>query len=102
MEPMHRIKVKIGAAEFDAEGSPELVKEQYEAFLSAISQQPTLLVNPEPSSPSKSEPQMVQGKFARALIDRVFRQGDPLSLMDTPKTDNADADAILVLIYGHT
>jgi len=103
MEPMHRIKVKIGAAEFDAEGSPDLVKEQYEAFLRIVSQQPQPVLKAETiADPEKPEPQVVHGKIPQPVIDRVFKQGNLLTLMDTPKTDNAEADALLVLVYGHT
>ncbi len=36
----YRIKVKIGQNEFEAEGSPEMVKEQFEAFKSLVQSTP--------------------------------------------------------------
>jgi len=109
MEPTtHRIKVKIGNAEFEAEGKPELVKKQYDEFMAAVASLPKAPITETPAEP-KADPENNSGgagtgnsKLPKPVIDRVFRQDDPLSLMDTPKTDNAEADALLVLVYGHT
>lgn len=103
---MHRIKVKIGNAEFEAEGKPELVKKQYDEFMAAVANLPKAPAAESVAAPTaEPEPRpnaAGNSKLSTAIIDRVFRQDDPLSLMDTPKTDNAEADALLVLVYGHT
>lgn len=41
------------------------------------------------------------GAVAGVTMDRVFRQGDRLSLAALPKGDNATADAMLALLYGY-
>lgn len=114
MEATHRIKVKLGPNEFEAEGKTELVKQQYAEFLAIVAQ------FPRTGHAEKSADQLPDrgkkagadadanntfagsGKIDKAILNRVFRMDDPLSLMDTPNTDNAEADTLLVLIYGHT
>lgn len=107
MEPKtHRIKIKLGNAEFEAEGSPELVKKQYADFMAAVANLPKA-ASETPAEPNSNEAKpdgndAISSRLPKAIVDRVFRWDDPLSLMDTPKTDNAEADALLVLVYGHT
>jgi hypothetical protein len=106
MEAKHRMKVKIGPNEFEAEGEADLVTKQYNDFIAIVSQMPKAAAGDQgPSSESDEEKpndRIANGAISRAVLDRVFRQDEPLSLMDTPHTDNAEADALLVLIYGHT
>ena len=102
METTHRMKVKLGSNEFEAEGDPALVKKQWEEFKAIVAQLPKEPAVDKPSTPSPHKPGITHGTIPKTILDRVFRPGDPLSLMDTPKTDNAEADALLVLIYGHT
>lgn len=115
MEPTHRLKIKIGSAEFEAEGAPEMVKAQYESFLAALTLAAKTPPTPAPAlaaaafapaSPNddgRSETPTPPGGAAldRALLERVFSAGDPLSLAALPRSDNANADALLVLIYGY-
>jgi hypothetical protein len=106
MEQAHRIKIKIGNAEFDAEGSPELVKEQFKEFMAAVSLMgPEKSANPTPAAnlPALPNPPLVDKTGVDAsILERIFMRGDPLSLAALPKTDNANPDALLVLLYGYT
>jgi hypothetical protein len=114
MEAPHRMKVKLGPNEFEAEGKAELVKKQYADFLAMVAQfhgtAPAEKADdrlPETAKKAGSDADANKAatsniKIDKAILERVFRMEDPLSLMDTPNTDNADADALLVLIYGHT
>lgn len=106
MEQAHRIKIKIGNAEFDAEGSPELVKEQFKEFMAAISlmgsDKPLSIVpTGTPDVPPNPAPSDKSGVDA-SILERIFMRGDPLSLAALPKSDNANPDALLVLLYGYT
>src|SRR6267143_1030304 len=107
METTHRLKVKIGPHEFEAEGKPDLVKKQFEEWKAMISQpnQPGLIEVlaslPEKPKTSLSETWGTY-KMPANILDRVFRKGDPLSLLATPKSENAEVDSLLVLIYGLT
>lgn len=96
MEATHRIKVKIGEAEFEAEGPVELVKQQYSAFLDAVSKHSSPMVpigtTGNPSAHRDATPEE---------LSLVFKQEkDSISLLRTPKTDNPKADALIVLLYG--
>ncbi len=95
----HRIKMKIGVHEFDAEGPKELVTTQFEAFMAAVSSMPAgtpAQVNQlgTPITP------VTPGEASQAILDRVFSKGDPVSLTALPSGDNAAANALLILLYG--
>jgi hypothetical protein len=108
MEPKHRIKIKLGNAEFEAEGEPDIVNKQYDDFMAALAALPKAPTASTPDDPKADPEEKRSGaatnhsKPSKEVLSRVFRQDEPLSLMDRPNTDNADADALLVLIYGHT
>lgn len=106
MEPTHRLKIKIGSAEFEAEGPPELVKEQFASFLAALPQ--ASKESPPPAAVAPVAPVETPGitpppalTLERDVLGRVFADGEPLSLMALPRTDNANPDALLVLLYGY-
>lgn len=96
MEP-HRIKAKLGPHEFDAEGDRELVSKQYDQFIAAVtafSQAPTV-----PAVPTITDNNAVAPPTDE-LLNRVFRNDEPFSLLAKPKSDNIDADGLIVLMYG--
>jgi hypothetical protein len=100
MENRHRIKVKIGQHEFEAEGKEGVVTKQYDDFIAAVSRLPSQAQQqPTPEKKAAIHP---NAAIPKEVLDRVFREGDPLSLMHPPKTDKADADGLLMLIYGYT
>lgn len=89
-----RIKIKIGNHEFEAEGPPELVQSQFEAFKQLIASNPTPIVNP-PSSEVKQNP---AGKQEPEYIDRIFKtDGRIVSLTAMPQTPS---DAALLVMLG--
>ena len=97
----HRIKVKLGDAEFDAEGKPEDVKAQYDAFLKLLGSRPKAEAAP-PLKPALEKPNpATPGEVERGLLDRVFRQGDILSLAAIPSGEAREADTMLALLYGY-
>src|SRR2546425_533565 len=97
----HRIKVKLGDAEFDAEGKPEDVKAQYDAFLKLLASLPKTQATPnKPATPDKPKP-ATPGEVERGLLDRVFRQGEVLSLAAIPSGESREADTMLALLYGY-
>jgi len=96
----HRIKVKLGDAEFDAEGKPEAVQAQYDAFLKLVAARP----KPEPEPAPKQNLAQVKGisiEIADVALDRIFRRGDVLSLAALPNGEGREADAMLALLYGY-
>lgn len=98
----HRIKMKIGVHEFEAEGPKDIVTAQFNAFLKAVEKIPgaalaAALAEPPPSPPTPATPQEV----SNAILERVFRPGDTLTLAALPSGDNAKSDAMLALLYGY-
>lgn len=107
MDDRHRIKAKIGPHEFEAEGKEAIVIKQYDSFLAALKAMVAAPVaadigaKPAPEQ-TKATLLLPDAPIPKDVLARVFRDGDPLSLMHPPKTDKADADGLLMLIYGYT
>lgn len=103
----HRIKVKLGDAEFDAEGNPEDVKAQYEAFLDLVSSMPKAQTAQPPTAPAHNktfvpgQPNNDPQGIPQDVLERTFRKGDNLSLAALPSGDDAAKDAMLALLYGY-
>lgn len=100
----NRIKMKIGDAEFDAEGPSEIVTAQFNAFIAAIAARSTKAVVPVVDDGGDEVPPnnfMPGTGIPQPILDRVFRKGDTLSLAALPTGDNASADAMLALLYGY-
>jgi hypothetical protein len=98
--PLHSIRVKIGGDEFEASGTEQSVKEQYSLFLSARSTAPSLParrvdlgdVPPPPPPELGIPPETVQMVFSV--------RGESVSLNALPRGENADADALIMLLWG--
>jgi hypothetical protein len=113
-----RLKIKLGNAEFEAEGSPASVKERFEQFLALIEKQPAAAPHNTTITPdtgplvTDSVPPTVQATAATLsgdgivtvsedVLSRVFRRDDDVvSLLALPKGDSPDADALIALLYA--
>lgn len=111
----YKINVRVAGHEFFAEGPEDSVRADYREFILCV--QPIVALTISKAKPSDTQPAIME-PIVRAdddqlnddEIKRLFRTtGDEgLSLRILPKTDNPDADAILVtllgwnLIYGFT
>ena len=106
MADTHKMRVKIGDAEFEAEGSEEAVKAQFASFLDILKAAPAR------QKPADKKP--VDGNGAQAdaldvltppgtdLLARVFQNdNDLVSLRLLPRTPNAASDTLLLLLYGY-
>jgi hypothetical protein len=100
MDGVYRVRIKIGTAEFEAEGREELVKEHYEEFLDSFGgSQPTGDVN----QTTVIEQRKTSSEANGDLIKRGFLERDGLvTLLALPKGDEADADALVLLLYGYS
>jgi hypothetical protein len=127
MDTPYKLTVKIGAAEFTAEGDQSVVNEQFNLFLTALKYQPP----PDPLGDALRQHGQDQPKGAvsnngsggasgsngtatngaqtdlatyvePATMDRVFKvdADDVVSLHHLPTTPNAAADALVMLLYG--
>lgn len=105
-----RLKTRIGAHEFDAEGPEAAVKEQFSLFVQAIN-------SAAPEMPSKSKvistvvhddvdavddrDGPVDDDAVDAIWNRVYKRDDgKVSLLVLPQTSTPNPDSIILLIYG--
>jgi hypothetical protein len=102
----HRIKIKLpDGSEFEAEGSPDDVKAQYDAFLD--------LMRATPKAPSADKKLGAGGGSIAtgggggapddALMTRIFDRAEDglISLKVLPPGENRQADGLLLLLYGY-
>ncbi|HEY1507255.1 MAG TPA: hypothetical protein VGF92_23335 [Stellaceae bacterium] len=111
MADTSRIKIKINGAEFEAEGTPEDVKAQYEAFVELMKAAPSPSAPPQPppkaatppdsgnGASEQSAPRSVAADFLNRIYD--YRKDGTVTLKVLPKGQNRDADALLLLLYGY-
>jgi hypothetical protein len=103
----HKVRVKIGDAEFEAEGGEELVKAQFADFLAALSAKPSQQHKPkanamEPEDGLPDDAGNHNGDASSELINRAYLPvKDLISLRFLPKSENQDADTLLLLLYGY-
>jgi hypothetical protein len=106
MDPNHKLHVKLGDAEFIAEGSEASVKEQFERFLEAYK-----VVRP-PSRETTAEngllPEVASIAVDSSGIDhrvlgRVFALSKDglVSLRVLPRGEGREANTVLLLLYGY-
>lgn len=99
--------VKIGDAEFDAEGPTEIISVQFDAFLAAaiaVAQKQSTT----PAAPLTAEipgsndtPPPPPRTVSPDVLARVFRDGELLSLAALPTGDNIEGSTMLALLYGY-
>jgi hypothetical protein len=90
----NRLKIKIGDHEFEAEGSPEAVQSQFDAFKELIAKVPAVapkVVTQPPATPPVSQTETL-------IFDKIMRiDGRIVSLTARP---NALEDSLLLLLLG--
>jgi hypothetical protein len=107
MTEAHKLRIKIGDAEFEASGTEETVKAQFEAFLAAVGAGAGKTSTPksqETPPGDKNGEQLSGGAGADddLLLQAVVVGKDLVSLKYLPKGDNRDADALLLLLYAYS
>jgi hypothetical protein len=102
MTDNYRLQVKLGDAEFSAEGAEKTVRQDYDSFLKALGSRPAAVKAATPASPPAQNAEA--GEVGQQLIDRVFsRDGDIVSLRHLPPEESANkgADAGILIMYGY-
>ena len=117
-ETLSKMKLKLGEHEFEFEGDAETGREAYKAFLEAVRGAPSPSAPaPNPSADSAPPPpplpppptgsnggagQPSGDVLENATLKRIFAERDAvISLLALPRTPNAEADGLLVLLYGY-
>jgi hypothetical protein len=106
MVETHKLRIKIGDAEFEAEGSQESIKLQYDAFLAALAAAPKAsVVLPRAAGGSDAGHRGGDLVPDDQFITKAFNTDadkDLVSLKYLPKGEGREADALLLLIYGYS
>jgi hypothetical protein len=99
METM-KIRLKVGDHEFEAEGPPDLVQAQFEAFRELISRSPEKQADKQPDVLSEvKQDEQVKVPFAHIPLERIMRaNGRIVSLTALPPSTE---DAALLIMLGH-
>jgi hypothetical protein len=100
----NRIKIKLGNAEFEAEGTEESVQSQYERFLQAFERMSSKEPAVQTLQNGTQEPaQPTTGPFDDALLSRIFdvRQDGVVALKVLPKGQEKEADSLLLILFGY-
>lgn len=103
----NRIKIKLpNGAEFEAEGSAEDVKAQYEAFMDMMKAAPVAppaAVEPVKDPIKTNTAGQLQGEPDDEFLKRIFDLGTDglISLKVLPHGENAHSDGLLLLLYGY-
>lgn len=105
MPEQYSLQVRIGDAEFNAEGPEETVKDAYEAFLEAISEGVVARATQPPEDEGGEEGDG-DGGVTQEILDSAFKlnkEEGVVSLHLLPPGDSKQkkADAALLIIYGH-
>lgn len=108
----HRLRMKIGAHEFDAEGPREEVARQFDEWKALIA-----LATAPPSNPAASHQRQAASRFSHVIEEVTTKDGFKAAPWDIFSVDsdrelmtlkahpaageNRDADAILLILYGY-
>jgi hypothetical protein len=93
------ISIKLGNAEFSAEGPVNIVQAQFEAFLRALESRPGEAGKPDKPD-SNGGQNRVTAELDSGLLNRVFAKdgADRVSLKALPRS--GAGDALLLILYG--
>jgi len=107
MADPYRLKLKIGQFEFEAEGDPQVVHEQFQAFKEMIAGQSSVPAPPLPANetyiptapmPSAPPPTPQDTPLSVVDLDKISRRDDRIvSLTIRPATTS---EAILMILLG--
>lgn len=106
-ELTHKVRIKIGANEFEAEGDKATVEEQARQFFALMAAAPAAPVSPAGGAASQQPPSDPGANnlgvaASQAAMDGAFQvEGDLISLRVLPKSQSYAADTLLMLLYGH-
>jgi hypothetical protein len=99
----YRLKVRVADSEFDAEGPEDTVKVQFEAFLAALDSTGKPSQNGKAKANASDAGKGHEDLLADGTWGRFYKlEGDEdVSLKVLPATDDRNADALVLLLYGY-
>lgn len=102
MASSYKIRVKLGTNEFEAEGPEEVVKEQFGLFLEIAKAPGIPAPRQDPPSPLRLNGAIHGEAVSAEMLARAFAVDSEgqVSLRILPRTNDRDADGLLILLYG--
>jgi hypothetical protein len=105
MESLHKLRVKIGMNEFEAEGEPEWLSSQLQTWRELVSAAPRVTPPTQPLEEVEIpiDGEKVDEELAPKLakVFSVDKNKKLVSLRVQPTGNERDADAILLLLFGY-
>lgn len=112
----YKLKVRVGDAEFEAEGSEDAVRDQFDLFMGCLADRPLrkhLHANDDNADeqdddePDDEVPPVSRSQGPSSISDDVFNRafrvdGEKIALRTLPNGDSTTADALILIIYGIT
>lgn len=104
-EETHKTTAKIGAAEFEAEGTQASVEAQLKAFLATVAtcaEKGLISTSPKEDSDAKGVPGRQADAIDNDILDAVLEKGDDniVHLRTSPETGR-QGDVLLLLLLGY-
>jgi hypothetical protein len=102
----HRLKIKIGDHEFEAEGPVEIVQAQFDAFKELVTTAPPKVITPTPREPEKPHdesgtPQNGNGDAAQLNLDSIMRVSGRVISLTVRAASIPDAALLVMLGQRH-
>lgn len=102
LQTAHHLKVRVGDSEFEATGEEDVVNAQYSLFLEAIAATRSMGRTPKNGQPSiertPANQEHLDGPWGRFY---TLESDGNVSLKVLPNTEQQNADAIVLLLYGY-
>ncbi|HKQ59497.1 MAG TPA: hypothetical protein VJY35_16655 [Candidatus Eisenbacteria bacterium] len=98
----HKLRVRVGVHEFEAEGTEEAVAAQFAVWKELINGSSAKPLQPSPPAARGTEPRAREGYIH---IPGVFMTDDKRKLVTLevhPPGESREADALLLLLYGYS
>jgi hypothetical protein len=104
MDNSNRLKIKIGPHEFEAEGSPELVQEQFKIFKEMV-EKAALAPAPHPQIPTSMAPKPStipahESETAENSLHKIMQFDDSERIVSLTVRPNSAEDAVLLILLG--
>jgi hypothetical protein len=99
----YKLHLKVGPHEFSAEGPAEIVKQDFELWKGLISELPAQSAR-SASAERDAKAAPSTDSLAAEQIEKIYLRDDKrdlLSLRILPRSDDRDADALLLIILGY-
>jgi hypothetical protein len=104
MDQIYKLQVKLGPAEFNAEGPQDAVKSDYEKFLEALSHGQRQPDQPNLNGNEKISPDVAVADADSAALQRVFSGDQKKGIVSLrllpPDGPNRAADAAILILFG--